>query len=55
MYDSAYKWNLKEYNKLMNITKKKWTRGLQRTNQWRKEREEGQYGNRELRGTSYYV
>ena len=25
LYDITYMWNLKKYNKLLNLTKKKWT------------------------------
>ena len=48
----------KKYNKLENITKKKWThRYREQTSgyQWGEGREEEQYRGRGLRGTNYYV
>ena len=46
MYDITYIWNLKKYNKLVNITKKKETnRYREQTSgyHWGEGREEGQY------------
>ena len=50
-------WNLKKYNKLVNITKKENHRYREQTNcyQWGKGMGEEQYQGGEIRGTNYYV
>ena len=58
LYDITYMWNLKKYNKLVNITKKKQThRYREQTSgyQWEEGRGEGQYRSRELSDANYYV
>ena len=56
-YDITYMWNLKKYNKLVNITKKENHRYREQTNcyQWGKGMGEEQYQGGEIRGTNYYV
>ena len=54
LYDSTSMWNIKKYNQLVNITKKK------QTHRYREETSDYQWGEghdrgRGLRGTNYYV
>ena len=57
LYDITYV-ECKDYNKLVNITKKKQTHGCTEQisgYQWGEGRGEGQYWGRGLRGRNYYV
>ena len=58
LYGITYLWNLKTYNKLVNITKRKQThRYGEETSgyQWGDRKGEDQHRGRGLRGTNYYI
>ena len=55
LYAITFLWDLKKYNKLVNVTKKKQTHGYKEQtsgSQWGVGREEGPYKGRGIRGTS---